>query len=386
MYKVSKSIKTVIFLAYLYLNQNLLSQSKNIEFDSTKWNFYGAKVMDFQGRKTLTGTAILKDVVFTNGIIETDMWVDGSRSYPAIVFRGQSNDEYEHVYVRPHRAGFYDDAIQYAPAFNGQACWQLYYGKGCTSESNFAPNKWLHLKLIVKDKAAQFFIDDMTKPALDINSLAHGISKGAIGLSTTSPKNYFSNFRLNMTDNIELTFKDNSIPLMGNITEWEISKNYPADLIKTETYPYPNTIYYIGWEKIKSEENGLINISRYRKLDPKKTQCVYARTYITSNTDRTIKVAFGYSDVVKIFLNQKPVYSGNYAFQGRGNSFSGTITLNDTLYLDLRKGLNELFLELSESFGGWGFAFKSVPEIKVVRNSETHLVKLWETNKSDRQP
>ena len=53
--------------------------------------------------------------------------------------------------------------------------------------------------------------------------------------------------------------------------------------------------------------------------------------------------------------------------------------MKDTLYLDLAKGINELFLVSSENFGGWGFAFKSVTELAGIRESENHPVKLWET-------
>ncbi|HUI29631.1 MAG TPA: hypothetical protein VLX91_05405 [Candidatus Acidoferrales bacterium] len=385
MNSLSKSIVSIIFPICLCVNLTLFAQSRNIEFDSTSWNFVNAKVTDFQGKRAMTGAALLKDVVFTNGIIETDLWVDGSRSYPTIAFRFQSIDEYEHVYVRPHRAGLYDDAIQYAPAFNGQACWQLYYGKGCTAGSDFSPHKWLHLKLVVKDTAAQFFIDDMTKPALDINTLAHGISRGAIGLSTNGSNNYFSNFKLDITDSVELSIKDRSMPVMGNITDWEISKSF-SKKIMFQTYPYFYSIYYAGWEKIEAEENGLVNISRYRRLDEKNPQFIWARSYITSDADRIIKVAFAYSDQVKVFLNQMPVYSGDYGYRSRGNAFTGALTLSDTLYLNLRRGLNEIFLFSSDAFGGWGFAFESVPVVPGVRVSDKYPVKLWETAQSDFQP
>ena len=64
----------------------------------------------YLGRPALAGTAWLKDVVFEDGVIEVDVAAGRGRSYPAIIFRRQSEGEYEHVYLRPHRAGLYPDA------------------------------------------------------------------------------------------------------------------------------------------------------------------------------------------------------------------------------------------------------------------------------------
>jgi len=45
----------------------------------------------------------------------------------------ESEQDHERVYLRPHRAGLYPDALQYTPTFNGLAGWQLYNGDGCTA-------------------------------------------------------------------------------------------------------------------------------------------------------------------------------------------------------------------------------------------------------------
>ncbi len=73
------------------------------------------KLLDHLDRTAFMGTAILEDVNFKNGIIEYDMAVTGQRSYPGIFFRVQSQNDYEHFYIRPHRAGLYPDALQYTP-------------------------------------------------------------------------------------------------------------------------------------------------------------------------------------------------------------------------------------------------------------------------------
>jgi len=91
-----------------------------------------AQIVEHMDRKCLIGSAFLKDVEFENGVIEVDIAVDGSRSYPGVIFRMESEGNYERFYIRPHRPDFYSDNLQYVPAFNGIDGWQLYNGEGYT--------------------------------------------------------------------------------------------------------------------------------------------------------------------------------------------------------------------------------------------------------------
>ena len=93
---------------------------------------------------------------------------------------------------------------------------------------------------------------------------------------------------------------------------------------------------------------------RTGKRDGRKA--VFARTVINSDRDRIVKMSFGYSDEVSMFLNSKPVFTGRSAFRFRDPGFLGIMDVeNDALYLSLKKGRNELVLGVADYFGGWGF-------------------------------
>jgi hypothetical protein len=78
---------------------------------------------------------------------------------------------------------------------------------------------------------------------------------------------------------------------------------------------------------------------------------VYARTNIDSDREQVKRLSIGYSDDVSVFLNGKILYRGRSA-----HGFLGIMNPeNDTVYLPLRKGSNELVLAVSELGGGWGF-------------------------------
>ena len=83
---------------------------------------------------------------------------------------------------------------------------------------------------------------------------------------------------------------------------------------------------------------------------------VYARTSIDSDREQVKKLYLGYSDDVSVFLNGKILFRGRSAQNFRDPGFLGIVNSeNDTVYLPLKKGSNELVLALSELGGGWGF-------------------------------
>jgi hypothetical protein len=68
------------------------------------------------------------------------------------------------------------------------------------------------------------------------------------------------------------------------------------------------------------------------------------------------KLEIGYSDDVSVFLNGTILYHGRSAQGFRDPGFLGIGNPeNDSVYLPLKKGSNELMLAISELGGGWGF-------------------------------
>jgi hypothetical protein len=159
-----------------------LALAEEVPLDPEHWNLYDAEITTHAGRTCLMGTAAVKDVVFENGVIDVDMLVPRARTYAGINFRIQSPADHEQIYIRPHRAPFYPDALQYTPVFGNVAGWQLYSGAGYTASLGLPYDEWFHLRLEVKGAQARVFVGDMERPALEIHDLKHGASRGLIGL------------------------------------------------------------------------------------------------------------------------------------------------------------------------------------------------------------
>ncbi len=327
-----------------------------IDFESGRWTMQNGSIVEHLGRKCLSGGARLNDAVFENGVIEVDVAVTGGRSYPGIDFRIQGPGNHEQVYVRPHRSPTYSDAVQYTPVFNGIAGWQLYSGDGFTAGAEIPTNEWIRLKLEVSGTQARLYLGDGEQPVLVMVRLQHGVSRGGIDL--TGPRDstaFFSNFRYREDETLRFDPPQETADPIGMIRDWELSKQLDVSRIDFEAPPEERDLAELSWRAVQSDGKGLVDIGRHCGRAHAAGDCVFARTVITADEDRRMALRIGYSDAVSVFLNGEILFFANSAYRKRDPSFLGIIGLNDTVYLPLVKGDNELVLMVAESFGGWGF-------------------------------
>lgn len=381
---ILKVIGLFVLCTFLFSMIATAQDDDIISFDSDRWVLAGGKVVTHLDRKALVGNAYLKDAVFENGIIEVDVAVTGARSYPGINFRIQSSDNYEHFYIRPHRAGLYPDALQYAPCFNGTGGWQLYNGPGYTAATAKLPaNKWIHVRLEVMGSQARVFLGDASQPALVIDYLKHGVSKGTLGLSGPADQSaYFSNFKFKANDALKFAPPPTIFTSPGIFTDWQLSQTLKLSQVDINEYPPKEELDKIKWQEIKSEATGLVDIARYNKRTGREPDCVLAKTTINADKDKLLKFKFGYSDSIIIFLNGEIMFTGNSAYQLRDPSFLGIVGLFDTVHLPLKKGENEILMVVAEIFGGWGFIAQ---DGNAVFESEG-MKRTWESNKVYKMP
>ena len=378
-------MRTMIFVltSYLLIFYKTYAQQEIIPFASARWDKENAKQSEFLGRECLIGKAVLKDVEFTNGIIEFDLAVNGERSYPGIIFRALGDKEYERIYLRPHLSKVFQNVVQYEGTFNGLDSWQLYYGPGKTASATFPLNEWFHVKIEVMDTQARLFISDMEKPVLAITALAHGISKGNLGVwAPLDGSAYFSRFSYRTDNALKFPAVPEPDNPLGIITGWEISQPGKLSDADMEILPGAEELKNIKWQKVQSLPSGLVDISRYHGRSGQTPDIIRARTEIVSGKEETKQFAFGYSDMISIFLNGKILFSGNSQYMSRDGNFQGIVGLNDYIFLPLKKGKNELMIAVAETFGGWGFMFQDVNAIY----EQPGMVKRWELKNKFRYP
>ena len=107
------------------------------------------------------------------------------------------------------------------------------------------------------------------------------------------------------------------------------------------------------WEPLSAEVGGLTNIAKITRFDSETANTVFVRYVINSSQKQTKALQIGFSDRAHVFFNGQLMFSGNDSFRTRDYRYLGTIGYHDTVYLPLKKGENELWIAVSENFGGW---------------------------------
>jgi hypothetical protein len=315
--------------------------------------------------------AVLKDFEMRDGVIDADLFTSAKRGFVGFDFRiDKDGANYEEVYLRLHKSGL-PDAMQYTPVLGTGRNWQIYSGPGFINSVDIPKDVWFHVRLEVVGAQAKLYVKDMDHPALVMTDLKSGVQKGQVALYDLTGATCYSNVEIRTTPDAPW---DRHLPAMAphTITKWKISPSYDALARNLELPLTPAESSAIQWQDVEAEPPGFVVLTRYReaphprvtfqgdyskRLDAQPgTKVLYARTTVDSDRDQVKKLQLGYSDEVSVFLNGKILYRGRSAQGFRDPGFLGIMDPeDDTVYLPLKKGSNELVLAVSELGGGWGF-------------------------------
>jgi hypothetical protein len=314
-------------------------------------------VEEHLGRESLFlsgGVAWVEDSRFTDGVIEYDIAFTGERGFMAVVWRMQDRHNYEEFYVRPHMSG-QPDANQYTPAFHGLTGWQLYHGPGYGAPVAYRNNEWNHIKVVVSGLQAEVYINDMEEPALFIPEQKRAIREGRVGVNAFFASAHYSNFRYDPRKPPPFKGSAPEMPQAppGAITTWSVSDAFDSKSLQG-TYRL-TTVHKSdrAWSNLEVERSGLANLARIQGIG-QGADTAFARVTLRSEKKQVKKVRFGFSDRVRVYLEDRLIYAGDNTYRSRDYRYLGTIGYFDEVFLPLRKGDNELWFAVSESFGGWG--------------------------------
>lgn len=154
----------------------------------------------------------IKGANFKNGTIEVKVLSrllkdapDYARGFIGVAFRiNDSNTKFECIYVRPVNARVEDQvrrnhSIQYYsyPDYKFDTLRKIAPEK-YESYADMEMNKWITMRIEVKDAQAKLFLHNNTQPSLIVNDLKHGADlSGGIGFWVeTGTEGYFSDLRI----------------------------------------------------------------------------------------------------------------------------------------------------------------------------------------------
>ncbi len=331
--------------------------SQMFPFDAGEWTFQGDHAREtYKGVESLVlqpgARAELPGISFKNGVIEYDVAFGKNRGFIHTQFRRQDEQNYEEYYLRPHQSGN-PDAMQYTPVFNGSSGWQLYHGENHSNKYRFKENEWMHVKLVIVDNRMEVFIDNMNTPVLHVFDMKRALAPGSVGIATSLMSARFANFEVQNLESHQFVSEQKQIPARAPevIGKWEVSGVFSNK--KLGHTLSGELMSGLQWQTLESEYSGVANLAQINPLS-EEMNTVFAKFTVTSDRDRVKQLLFGYSDVARIYSNNTAVYEGQHIFRSRDYRYLGTVGYFESVFLDLKKGKNEIWFAVSENFGGWG--------------------------------
>lgn len=326
-------------------------------FDTSAWKISAAesRVETYNGRSALLlrdGAAWLRGSHFQNGTIEFDIAFSDVLGFPGIAFRAATHDDYELFYLRENLSG-QPHATQYTPVVHGLYAWQIYAGKAWEASARWTFDRWMHVKLVVSGRRAELYVDGDSAVQV-IPRLRGPESAGEVGFVVAPGAARFANLVVRPEHDPPLA---SAPPVVRDSTPnsivptWRVSAPFAESLMTgladLTGVPAPTT-----WATLNVEERGIANLARLAGNGNGRNTVVAAIT-IKSDRARTVPIRFGFSDRVRVYLNGRMLYAGNDGFGTHDPDFLGIVGLFDELALPLKRGTNELWFAVSETFGGW---------------------------------
>jgi hypothetical protein len=357
-------MKSVLACAGLLAASLASAAEQRLPFDAKTWKLTGdAKFETYLGRASLRarrGGAAADGVSFRDGTVDLDMAVGTHRNFSFVHLRRGAAGEEEEFFVRTHKSEL-PDAVQYCPAWQGVTAWQLFHGPGFTAKAAFPRDQWFPVRIVISGERAAVFVNGAEKPQLIVSRLRREPRAGSIALGALlldddlTAWSSFSNVVLRPG---EIPFDFSQAPPQpepeppGIVRRWEVSAPFPAASLPVRALPAA-----AGWQKVSAEASGLVVAERsVKRPENVERPGVLARVTVESSEDSVKELRLGYSDWVTVFLDGRPLFSGDAHYSHDNPRQEGLIGLwQASVYLPLKKGRNELVLAVSDVFGGWGW-------------------------------
>ena len=334
-----------------------------------EWNFLKAgeggvvAVEDHLGVPSLLverAEVALADVEFAEGVIEFDIAFDDRFGFGGPFWHASEDGlDNEYFYIRQHKSGE-PDAVQYTPMRGGLTSWQIFADANAIAPFSFTHDGWNHFRMVVANDQADIYFNGSTRPVLHVPDLATDRGHGGVGFRATGTYGKFNIASLKIRplepgERIVGEAAQITPPPSGTITNWSVSEPFDESRVDGQLL-LPQAIGRMGGGTILAAEPfGIVDLSRAASPGRGANTVLVAST-IKADRARPVRLKFGYSDRLRLFLNGELVFDGVAGWRTRDHFFLGTIGFNDAVVLRLRKGENQLQAAVSETFGGWGFA------------------------------
>jgi hypothetical protein len=320
------------------------------------------------GREALhlvNGTAWLEGTSLRDGVVELDLAAPAGFGFHGLRFRAVDDTNHEHVYLRPHLSG-QPDATQYTPVFNDVSGWQIHADARYQQPVIFPPDRWVHVRFAFRDRRLEVEIDG--GGPLVFPHLVRDPEAGGIGIATSGAGAWFANVVVRSDPAASRGGgggAEGPAALPGTVRRWRVSSPFPETEVEG-VVELPDALGdRLAWSDLEAADRGVVNLARVATRTSTENT-VFAAVTLRAERASVVPVEIGFSDRVRVFLSGRQLFAASDAYASRDYRFLGMVGYFDTLFLPLQEGDNELWMAVSEDFGGWAAALR-LPESSDVR-------------------
>jgi sugar lactone lactonase YvrE len=163
-------------------------------------------------------------------------------------------------------------------------------------------------------------------------------------------------------------------PPCGVLTQWSLSPPFRPAAFTAEAFPSAKAWHNLAWTEVTSERAGLVDIARLVNHPPEGATRIWARTTLHASQKEVRPLQFGCTDGLSLFLNGQIIFRGKPAEPAPVTAPTNSVAWNDTVFLSLEAGDNELALAISSTAGGWAFMFRDLNSVYLAPGA----AQLWE--------
>lgn len=338
-------------------------------WDTDAWRIRAqeSRVEMHLGREALflqNGTAWMDGVSFLDGVIELDMAASADQGFHGLRFRATNDVNHEHLYLRPHLSGK-PDATQYNPIYNGVSSWQIFTDPRYIQPLVIPADRWIHVRVAVQGGRAEVSVDG-GEPIVFPHLIMDPVS-GPVGINSSAAPAWFANVQVRPGADPGFTGGEGA-PVVeapeGSVTRWRVSEPFAESMVDGVAELPDGVVRGQRWATLQAEGHGIANLARVR-VRSADANTVFAAVTLESAGARTVPVKLGFSDRARVFLNGRQLFAGADEYASRDYRFLGSMGLYDTVFLPLQDGANQVWIAVSEDFGGWGVALQIPAEAGV---------------------
>ncbi len=347
-----------LLILTLLTTASLSGFTQSIDLKPENFSFKEGTVefLNYKGQKSMkvaadAGIVEINNLNFKNGTIEYDVESMPGNFSTSVYFHRKDDKEQEIVYLRITKMGdkLANEAIQYAPYFDGVNMWDMLPHYQAPAEIR---EDWNHMKMVISGKRMKVYCNG--KGVLDIPELEGRNPDGKIAFDGGS---YISNIVIkpDVTEGLNPEALPDLTDHRSNfIRDWAITS--PMPLTKGQDISTDNLPDGEAFDtSISAERLGLINLTKEYGMS-KERRVIWLKAVIESKVAQAVDLDLGFSDELWVFLNNRMVYvDKNLYRQDMRKHPNGRISSeNGSVRLKLKSGKNEITMAVANDFYGWG--------------------------------